>query len=196
MKNIQSIITCVPTPTTDVPTAVAKTTNILLEASRRLQEGGTLWVIAKDVRLPSGGMAGFHWLLATSLRGSGLWLRSEIVIASDDDYQTVFLLANAKKYTYYADAVKVPAVSDHPSGNGYKRPQQVKRDGRGGSRQWNNVGGMRLRRTVWFDENPFLIMVLAGTQAGDAILDPFGPNDSIRETVEQAGRIYTMLKRN
>ena len=57
-------------------------------------------------------------------------------------------------YYYDANAIKEPAVSDHQSGNGYKRSARMSyrnADGtaRGNDDQWTGVGGMRNRRSVW-----------------------------------------------
>jgi hypothetical protein len=129
--------------------------------------------------------------LALALRADGWWLRSEIVWAkrapmpeSCTDrptcaHEKVFLLSRSARYFYDAIAVQEDAESDHPSGNGYDRAEQLSRGGRGQRQQWDNVGGKRNMRNVWhlgpepFPEAHFATFVseiprraiLAGTSA-------------------------------
>lgn len=64
-------------------------------------------------------------------------------------------------YFYDHEAIKERSVSDHPSGNGFKRPANLSKqnaDGspRGSDQQWNEVGGTRNARSVWrIGSSPF-----------------------------------------
>lgn len=97
-------------------------------------------------------------------------------------HEYIFLLSKSERYYFDSEAIKEPSVSDHPSGNGFKRPARVSYqnpDGtaRGNDEQWQGVGGKRNKRSVWqvntkpFKEAHFATMpekliepcILAGT---------------------------------
>src|SRR5690606_32081992 len=68
-------------------------------------------------------------------------------------HEYLFLMSRSDRYYYDADAIKEPAVSDHPSGNGFKRDARLsyrdKNGARGNESQWDGVGGSRNARSVW-----------------------------------------------
>lgn len=64
-------------------------------------------------------------------------------------HEHVFLLAKSERYHFDGAAVKEPAVSDSPSGNGFARPEQLSRGGPGQHKKWDDVGGSRNIRNVW-----------------------------------------------
>ncbi len=68
-------------------------------------------------------------------------------------HEYVFLLSRSEHYYYDAEAVKEPSVSDHSSGNGFKRAARrsfQNEDGslRGNDQEWK-VNPYRNRRSVW-----------------------------------------------
>ena len=102
----------------------------------------------------------------------GFYLRSEIIWSKSAPmpesvrdrptcaHEKVWLLTKASTYFYDADAVKEPSVSDHQSGNGFKRDARLSyRDddgARGNDKQWTDVGGTRNLRNVWhLNPKPF-----------------------------------------
>lgn len=104
--------------------------------------------------------------LALALQDDGWFLRDEIVWAKPNPMPSSvkdrtcpaheFIHVFSKRPRYYFDHVAImePAVSDHPSGNGFDRPEQLSRanpDGspRGSYDEWTSVGGMRMKRSVW-----------------------------------------------
>ena len=106
--------------------------------------------------------------VAIALQDAGWWIRSEIIWSKSAPmpesvrdrptcaHEKVWLLTKASTYFYDADAVKEQAVSDHASGNGYKRPEQLSKDGRGDNKPWTDVGGLRNLRNVWhLNPEPF-----------------------------------------
>ncbi|MCX7318318.1 MAG: site-specific DNA-methyltransferase [Hyphomicrobiales bacterium] len=137
---------------------------------------------------------------AIALQEDGWWLRDEIVWhkpnampSSVNDrttpaHEMLYLLTKSARYHFDHEAIKEPAVSDHPSGNGFKRPARLSYGGRGNDDHWNDIGGKRNRRSVWtVTTKPFkgahfatfppdLIepCILAGCPAGGTVLDPFG----------------------
>ena len=65
-------------------------------------------------------------------------------------HEYVFLLTKKPAYFYDKLAIAEPSVSTHGSGNGFKRPQQVSRGGRGSDEQWHpSENGTRNARSVW-----------------------------------------------
>ena len=111
-------------------------------------------------------LLGIPWMVAFALRADGWWLRSNVIWEKPapmpesvtdrptSSHEHVFMLTKRPDYFYDAEAIKESSVSDHPSGNGFKRPASVSRqnaDGtpRGNDKQWNDIGGTRNRRNVW-----------------------------------------------
>lgn len=93
-------------------------------------------------------LVGIPWRVAFALQADGWWLRSEITWCkgapmpeSVTDRPTsatekVFLLTKSARYYYDNEAVRVPSVSGHASGNGFKREARLSYDGRGQDEQW------------------------------------------------------------
>jgi DNA modification methylase len=137
--------------------------------------------------------------VAIALQEDGWWVRDEIIWhkpapmpSSVKDrttpaHEMIYLLTKSERYFFDHEAIKEPAVSTHPSGNGYKRKEQLARGGRGQEEGWSNIGGMRSRRSVWtvntkpFAEAHFATFppdlikpcILAGCPVGGTVLDPF-----------------------
>lgn len=137
--------------------------------------------------------------LAIALQDAGWWVRSEIVWEKPNampesirdrpaqSHEKIWMLSKSQRYWFDAEAVKQPAVSDHRSGNGYARPEQISRAGRGQKDDWNNIGGFRNLRNVWsiptfpFPEAHYAtfppaipdLCVRAGCPPRGTVLDPF-----------------------
>jgi DNA modification methylase len=109
--------------------------------------------------------------VALALQADGWWLRSDIIWAKKNpmpgsqrdrctsSHEYVFMLAKSARYFFDADAVAEPSVSDHPSGNGYKRDARLTfRDAggpRGSEQQWA-MSPTRAKRDVWWlNSEPF-----------------------------------------
>lgn len=149
-------------------------------------------------------LIGIPWLVAFALRADGWYLRQEIIWhkpnampESVNDrctrvHEQIFMLSKSNRYYYDHEAIKEPAVAKHPSGNGFKRGarksyQNADGTARGNDEQWNDVGGLRNKRSVWtVTTKPFkgahfatfpvdLIepCILAGSPVGGTVLDPF-----------------------
>lgn len=99
--------------------------------------------------------------LAIMLQDDGWWVRSEIIWAKPNPmpesvtdrptcaHEKVWLLTKSARYFYDAAAIAEQSISDHKSGNGYGRSEQLSRGGRGAPEPWDNIGGARNARNVW-----------------------------------------------
>jgi hypothetical protein len=109
-------------------------------------------------------LVGIPWRVAFALQADGWYLRSDIIWAKPNPmpesvtdrptkaHEYVFLLTKSQRYYYDQEAIKERSVSDHASGNGYKRSARLSyRDSngpRGNDNQWQ-IQATRNRRTVW-----------------------------------------------
>lgn len=150
-------------------------------------------------------LMGMPWMLAFALRADGWWLRADIIWSKPNAmpepvkdrpssaHEYIFLLTKSGRYFYDHEAIKEPAVSDHPSSNGFKREARLSYlnadcSPRGNDKQWTDVGGLRNKRSVWsiatvpFKDAHFAtfppelpeICIKAGCPVGGTVLDPFG----------------------
>lgn len=111
-------------------------------------------------------LIGIPWTVAFALRADGWYLRQDIIWSKNNcmpesvtdrctkSHEYLFLFAKSRRYYFDSEAIKEASVSDHPSGNGFKRPSRVSYqnpDGtaRGNDEQWQGVGGKRNKRSVW-----------------------------------------------
>lgn len=151
--------------------------------------------------------------VAIALQADGWWLRDEIIwhkpapmpISTKDRttpaHEMIYMFSKSARYYYDMEAIKEPSVSTHPSGNGFARPQQVARGGRGKSEQWTPTE-MRQPRSVWtVSTKPFkgahfatfppdLVKpcILAGCPEGGTVLDPFFGAGTTGLVAQQLGR--------
>jgi DNA modification methylase len=110
-------------------------------------------------------LMGIPWRVAMALQDDEWILRSDVIwhkpTAMPEPVQDrptkaheyLFLLTKSERYYYDAQAVMEPAVSAHPSGNGFKRAARLSfqnADGtaRGNDEPWQ-VTSSRNRRSVW-----------------------------------------------
>lgn len=111
-------------------------------------------------------LIGIPWRVAFALQADGWYLRQDIIWHKPNpmpesvrdrctkSHEYIFLLTKSPRYFFDHEAIKEPAVSDHASGNGFKRAarksyQNADGSPRGNDEQWNGVGGKRNRRSVW-----------------------------------------------
>ena len=106
-------------------------------------------------------LIGIPWMVAFALRADGWWLRKSIIWAKGNpmpesvfdrptsSHENVFLLTKAESYAYDWFAIAEESVSDHSSGNGFKRDAGRSRDVRGSGAEWRGAGGVRNARDVW-----------------------------------------------
>lgn len=110
-------------------------------------------------------LIGIPWRVAFALQADGWYLRQDIVWSKPNampesvrdrctrSHEFVFMFTKSSRYFYDHEAVKEDAVSDHTSGNGFKREARLTHCTEGVSREsdkeWTQVGGKRNRRSVW-----------------------------------------------
>jgi len=162
-------------------------------------------------------LVGIPWMVAFALRADGWHLRADVIWHKPNPmpesitdrptkaHEYLFLLSKSSSYVYDADAIAEQAVSDAPSGNGFARAHRLSINRGGeprGSGKWDDVGGMRNKRSVWtvasqpYDGAHFATYppkliepcVLAGSRPGDVVLDPFFGSGTTGEVAERHGR--------
>ena len=109
-------------------------------------------------------LVGIPWRVAFALQDAGWYLRAEIIWAKKApmpesvtdrptrSHEQIFLFAKQRRYFYDAQAVQEASVSDHPSGNGYKRTERLTyadaNGARGSDESWQPQP-TRNQRDVW-----------------------------------------------
>jgi len=132
-----------------------------IETGKRIDAG-----TPQTCGLKSKDLIGIPWMAAFALRADGWYLRSDIIWNKPNCmpesvtdrptrcHEYVFLLSKNMKYYFDHIAIQEDAVSNHRSGNGFKRASRKSyqnSDGtpRGNDKQWDGVGGKRNKRSVW-----------------------------------------------
>jgi site-specific DNA-methyltransferase (cytosine-N4-specific) len=189
-------------------------------ASRRRDDAP---IPRSDRRLPGikpKDLIGIPWMLAFALRADGWYLRSDIIWSKGNpmpesvtdrptkSHEYLFLLTKSERYYYDHEAIKEASVSDHPSGNGFKRDgrlsYQDENGARGNDEQWADVGGLRNRRSVWsintkpysgahfavFPEELVEPCVMAGSRVSDIVFDPFFGSGTTGQVAQRLGRRF------
>ena len=166
-------------------------------------------------------LVGVPWRVALALQEDGWILRCDIVWAKPNpmpesitdrptrSHEFIFLFSKQKQYYYNNKAIEEPSVSDHPSGNGYKREARKSFDGRGSIEQWQPKG-TRNKRDVWtvavkpFKEAHFAVYpmelirpcVLAGCPVGETVLDVFLGSGTTAVVAREEGRHFIGIELN
>lgn len=162
-------------------------------------------------------LIGIPWMLAFALRADGWWLRSDIIWHKPNtmpssvtdrcttSHEYVFMLSKSATYYFNADAIKEKAIGQ-PGGACFGK---VNLDGPGSrrvsSKDNNRIrGDTRNKRSVWsintqpnkekhFATFPIKLvtpMVLAGSEEGNTVLDPFAGISTTGVAAVKLGRKY------
>lgn len=168
-------------------------------------------------------LIGIPWRVAFALQEAGWWLRSDIIWAKRNcmpesvtdrptrSHEYIFLLTKAERYYYDAEAVKEKQESSSGSFNGSTGIKSgANGDRNDGGRGGIEATGFRNKRSVWtVATNPYseahfatfppaLITpcILAGSRAGDTVLDPFGGSGTTGEVALSLGRKAILCELN
>ena len=165
--------------------------------------------------LKSKDLIGIPWMLAFALRADGWYLRQDIIWHKPNPmpesvkdrctkaHEYIFLLSKSKQYFYDNEAIKEPAkdwgTRDRSNGK-YHNPGTGLSPHSGLTKSYDK----RNKRSVWtVNKKPYkgahfatypreLIepCILAGSERGDIILDPFMGSGTTAMTAKELGRDY------
>lgn len=164
-------------------------------------------------------LVGIPWMVAFALRADGWYLRQDIIWHKPNpmpesvtdrctkSHEYIFLLSKSPKYYYDNKAVSEPAVFAGDD-------RGARTDNRRDEPMCNSVSGAtgesRNKRDVWtvttkpykdahfatFPEDLIMPCVLAGSKAGDTILDPFGGSGTTGKVAIENGRKAVLCELN
>jgi DNA modification methylase len=170
-------------------------------------------------------LIGIPWRVAFALQADGWYLRQDIIWAKTNpmpesvrdrctkSHEYVFLLSKKPKYYYNHEAVKEPAIhsADRRAGEG-RLTYDGKRQGEIGKGQeaFVSIKDMRNKRDVWtistrpFKGAHFAVMpealvepcILAGSEEGDTVLDPFTGSGTVAVVANRHGRNFVGTELN
>lgn len=205
------------------PTVSALSANQVKAAA--IRESGT-GSTARTPGLKPKDLIGIPWRVAFALQDRGWWVRKAIIWNKPNPmpenvndrptsaHEYIFLLSRSKSYFYDEEESKEAAVSDHPSGNGFKRDARLTYqnsfgEGRGNSMQWQ-VTEFRNMRDVWtmatapFNEAHFATFppelpercIKIGCPVGGTVLDPFGGAGTVGLVADRLQRDAILIELN
>lgn len=151
-------------------------------------------------------MIGIPWMLAFALRDDGWYLRQDIIWHKPNPmpesvrdrctkaHEYVFLLSKSERYFFDSEAIKEPAIN----------AGKTVENNNGKNAKIGKYGETRNRRSVWTVASrpykgahfatfpPALIepCILAGSRAGDVVLDPFMGSGTTAMVAANLGRQY------
>ena len=173
----------------------------------------------KPPNLKAKDIVGIPWRVAFALQADGWYLRQDIIWSKPNPmpesvtdrctkaHEYLFLLAKQSKYYYDNQAVSEPAVyagDDRGSRTDNRRDEPMCNSMSG------VTGDTRNKRSVWtvttkpYKDAHFAVFptelitpcVLAGTKAGDVILDPFGGSGTTGKVAIENGRRAILCELN
>ena len=164
-------------------------------------------------------LIGIPWMLAFALRADGWYLRQDIIWHKPNPmpesvkdrctkaHEYIFLLSKSKHYHYDHEAIKEKAVGERWGGNtpiNMDNTKDVDNQFSGLTRPRKMVYDKRNKRSVWkvntkpykgahfavFPEELIEPCILAGSEKGDIVLDPFMGSGTTAVTAKTHGRHY------
>jgi len=138
-------------------------------------------------------LIGIPWKLAFALQKDGWYLRSDIVWYKPNcqpesvkdrptrSHEYVFLLTKSEDYFYNWEAVREPSLTD-----GQKRNRRT---------VWNiNTEPFPEAHFATFPQGLVEPMILAGTEPGDLVLDPFFGSGTVGAVCQRLGRRFVGIE--
>ena len=134
-------------------------------------------------------MIGIPWMFAFAMRADGWYLRQDIIWSKPNpmpesmrdrctkSHEYLFLLSKNQNYYFDVDSIKEPTVT----GKGMKRKRSV----------WNiNTSSYKDAHFAVYPEELITPCILAGSEKGDIILDPFIGSGTTAKVAKSLGRYY------
>ena len=154
-------------------------------------------------------LIGIPWMLAFALRADGWYLRQDIIWHKPNpmpesvkdrctkSHEYIFLLTKSPRYYFDADGISEPAKPDS-----YVRRRDETKPGR--TKMKENTYTRRNKRDVWsittkpykgahfatFPETLVEPCLIAGTEKGDTVLDPFFGSGTVGVVAMKFGREF------
>ena len=173
----------------------------------------------RDTGLKPKDLCGIPWRVAFALQADGWYLRSDIIWAKPNpmpeivtdrptrSHEYIFLLSKSERYFYDADAIRENGVEP-------ERERLDRIGGVNGHLVRHSEGGIigasanRNKRSVWtvnseptpeahfatFPQKLIEPCILAGSRAGDLVLDPFLGSGTVGKVAERFGRRWVGLE--
>ena len=164
-------------------------------------------------------LMGIPWMLAFALRADGWHLRQDIIWNKPNPmpesvkdrctkaHEYIFLLTKERDYYYDNEAIKEPAVGERWGGNtpiNMDNTKDIDNQFSGLTRPRKMVYEKRNKRSVWtvnkkpykgahfavYPEELIRPCILAGSQKGDIVLDPFMGSGTTAAVAKSLGRDY------
>ena len=134
-------------------------------------------------------LIGIPWMFAFAMRADGWYLRQDIIWSKPNpmpermrdrctkSHEYLFLLSKNQNYYFDVDSIKEPTVT----GKGMKRKRSV----------WNiNTSSYKDAHFAVYPEELITPCILAGSEKGDIILDPFIGSGTTAKVAKSLGRYY------
>jgi len=197
---------------------VAHLCEVFAQVYRVLRPDGVCWINVGDSydktkRAGRGkGLALIPQRLAIALSDMDWIVRSEVVWEKPNAcpesmgdrptaaWEPVWMLSKSEKYWFDLEPLAEQAVSTHSSGNGFQRPSQISRGGRGSDKPWEPTE-MRRGRNIWSINTcsvdghiapfpPELVRrsLLSSCPPGGTVLDPFFGSGTVGRVAQEFGR--------
>jgi len=161
-------------------------------------------------------LIGIPWMLAFALRADGWYLRQDIIWHKPNPmpesvadrctkaHEYIFLLSKSQKYFYDNEAIKVPVKDDwgtrdrtngkyHNEGTGLQPHTGLEKSYEMANKRsvWSvNTKPYKGAHFAVFPEELIEPCILAGSRAGDVVLDPFMGSGTTAQVAQQLGRKY------
>ncbi len=192
--------------------------------SLRTHDGNTVRAPVLDGTKPKD-LIGIPWLMAFALRDDGWYLRSDIIWSKTNirpesvtdrptkSHEYIFLLTKSEHYYYDHEAIKEKAEMNRWGGDkpmNMDNTKDVDNQFAGLTRPRSMLYETRNKRSVWtinttpykdahfatFPEEIPRLCILAGSKAGDTILDPFAGSGTTGKVAVELGRKAILCELN
>ena len=204
---------------------VAELVEVFREVRRVLADDGTLWLNLGDSYGSGKQLVGIPWRVAFALQADGWYLRQDIIWAKPNPmpesvtdrctkaHEYVFLLSKQPRYFIDRKGLSEEAVVKNAKGIPFGGKKHAENEFHGGgvySGKEYVATGKRNKRSVWtigtkpFKGAHFAVMpealvepcVLAGSESGDTVLDPFSGSGTVGVVALRHGRNYVGCELN